>query len=135
MSEFLSNLLIAVITAAVPVLTTYAVKLIKQVGASAAAKTDDAKKQGYANEIALAVSEAVSMVSQTYVDSLKNSGEFTKEAQKKAAEKALAACLASISPAAQEFMESVYDDITEYLITKIEAEVRNQKTGIGHLIA
>ena len=72
MSEFLSNLLIAVITAAVPVLTTYAVKLIKQVGASAAAKTDDAKKQGYANEIALAVSEAVSMVSQTYVDSLKN---------------------------------------------------------------
>ena len=85
MSEFLSNLLIAVITAAVPVLTTYAVKLIKQVGASAAAKTDDAKKQGYANEIALAVSEAVSMVSQTYVDSLKNSGEFTKEAQKKAA--------------------------------------------------
>ena len=91
MSEFLSNLLIAVITAAVPVLTTYAVKLIKQVGASAAAKTDDAKKQGYANEIALAVSEAVSMVSQTYVDSLKNSGEFTKEAQKKAAEKALAA--------------------------------------------
>ena len=113
MSEFLSNLLIAVITAAVPVLTTYAVKLIKQVGASAAAKTDDAKKQGYANEIALAVSEAVSMVSQTYVDSLKNSGEFTKEAQKKAAEKALAACLASISPAAQEFMESVYDDITE----------------------
>lgn len=135
MSEFLSNLLIAVITAAVPVLTTYAVKLIKQVGASAAAKTDDAKKQGYANEIALAVSEAVSMVSQTYVDSLKNSGEFTKEAQKKAAEKALAACLASISPAAQEFMESVYDDITECLTTKIEAEVRNQKTGIGHLIA
>ena len=130
MSEFLSNLLIAVITAAVPVLTTYAVKLIKQVGASAAAKTDDAKKQGYANEIALAVSEAVSMVSQTYVDSLKNSGEFTKEAQKKAAEKALAACLASISPAAQEFMESVYDDITEYLTTKID-----QKTGIGHLIA
>ena len=37
MSEFLSNLLIAVITAAVPVLTTYSVKLIKQVGASAAA--------------------------------------------------------------------------------------------------
>ena len=133
MSEFLSNLLIAVITAAVPVLTIYAVKLIKQVDANVAAKTDDAKKQGYANEIALAVSEAVSMVSQTYVDSLKNSGEFTKEAQKKAAEKALAACLASISPAAQEFMESVYGDLTEYLTTKIEAEVRNQKIGLRSL--
>ena len=71
MSEFLSNLLIAVITAAVPVLTIYAVKLIKQVDANVAAKTDDAKKQGYANEIAQAVSEAVSATSQTYVDSSK----------------------------------------------------------------
>lgn len=139
MSEFLSNLMIAVITAAVPVLTTYAVKLIKQVGANAAAKTDDTKKQGYANEIARAVSEAVSATSQTYVDSLKNSGNFTLEAQREAAEKALTACIASISPAAQEFVESVYGDLTEYLTTKIEAEVRNQKlgvsVGIGQLIA
>ena len=45
MNEFLSNLLIAVITAAVPVLTAYGVKLIKQVAADAAAKTDSTKKQ------------------------------------------------------------------------------------------
>lgn len=133
MNEFLSNLLIAVITAAVPVLTAYAVKLIKQVGANAAAKTDDTKKQGYANEIAQAVSEAVSATSQTYVDSLKNAGKFTPEAQREAAEKALTACLASISPAAQEFVESVYGDLTEYLTTKIEAEVRNQKIGLRAL--
>lgn len=136
MNEFLSDLLIAVITAAVPILTTYAVKLIKQVAANAAADTDDTKKKSYLNEIAQAVSEAVSMTSQTYVDSLKNSGQFTPEAQREAAEKALAACIASISPAAQEFVKSVYGDITEYLTTKIEAEVRNQKIGIsvGHLI-
>lgn len=133
MNEFLSNLMIAVITAAVPVITTYAVKLIRQVGANAAAKTDDTKKQGYANEIAQAVSEAVSATSQTYVDSLKNSGEFTLEAQREAAEKALTACIASISPAAQEFVESVYGDLTEYLTTKIEAEVRNQKIGFRAL--
>lgn len=139
MNEFLSNLLIAVITAAVPVLTAYGVKLIKQVTADAAAKTDSTKKQDYIREIADAIADAVSATSQTYVDSLKNSGEFTPEAQKKAAEKALTACLASISPAAQEFVESVYGDLTEYLTTKIEAEVRNQKlgvsVGIGQLIA
>ncbi len=133
MNEFLSNLLIAVITAAVPVLTTYGVKLIKQIAANAATKTDSAKQQGYIKEIADAIADAVSATSQTYVDALKNSGEFTLEAQKKAAEKALTACLASISPAAQEFVKSVYGDLTEYLTTKIEAEVRNQKIGFRAL--
>ena len=45
----------------------------------------------------------------------------------------MTACLASISPATQEFIESVYGDLTEYLTTKIEAEVRNQKIGLRSL--
>ena len=126
MNEFLSSLLQAVIIAAVPVLT-YAVKLIRQVAANAAAKTDSIKMQGYLNEAAQAISEAVEATSQTYVDSLKQADKFTPEAQREAAEKALAACIANISPAAQFFIESVYGDITEYLTTRIEAEVRRQK--------
>ena len=83
--------------------------------------------QGYLNEAAQAISEAVEATSQTYVDSLKQADKFTPEAQREAAEKALAACIANISPAAQFFIESVYGDITEYLTTRIEAEVRRQK--------
>ena len=101
MNEFLSSLLQAVIIAAVPVLTTYAVKLIRQVAANAAAKTDSIKMQGYLNEAAQAISEAVEATSQTYVDSLKQADKFTPEAQREAAEKALAACIANISPALQ----------------------------------
>ena len=56
-----------------------------------------------------------------------NAGKFDAEAQKQAAQKALAACLQSISPAAQRFIESAYGDIREYLTTRIEAEVRKQK--------
>ena len=41
--------------------------------------------------------------------------------------KALEACLASISPAAQSVIEAAYGDIQEYLKTRIEAEVRAQK--------
>ena len=52
------------------------------------------------------------------------------EAQKEAAQKALTACLASISPAAQAFIEVLYADLTEYLTTKIEAEVRRQKIAL-----
>lgn len=127
MNEFLSNLLVAVLTAAVPVITAYGVSLIKKAAEYAAANTESTKAQGYIKEIMEAVSEAVAATSQTYVDALKNAGNFTPEAQKKAAQKALAACLASISPSAQAFAEKTYGDLTEYLTTKIEAEVRKQK--------
>ena len=126
MNELLSDLLIAVITAAVPVLTAFAITYIKRV----AAETDDVKAQGYITEIADAVSAAVAATSQTYVDALKQAGKFDLEAQKEAAQKALTACLASISPAAQAFIEALYGDLTEYLTTKIEAEVRRQKIAL-----
>ena len=51
MNEFLSNLLIAVITAAVPVLTAYGVTLIRKASTNIAAKTEDAKVQNYITEI------------------------------------------------------------------------------------
>lgn len=127
MQEFLSSLLTAVITAAIPVLAAYGISLLKKAAENAAADTDDIKVQGYIKEIANAISDAVAATSQTYVDALKQSGTFTVEVQKEAAQKALAACIASISPAAQAFIEAAYGDLKEYLSTKIEAEVRKQK--------
>lgn len=127
MSEFLSDLLIAVITATVPVLTVYGVSLIRKVAANAAAQTDNTKAQGYITEIGIAVSDAVSATSQTYVDALKKAGSFTKEAQTEAAQRALATCIASISPAAAAFIEQAYGDMKDYLMTRIEAQVRAQK--------
>ena len=127
MQEFLMNLFTAVVTAAVPVIAGYVIVLIRKDGDNAAAETEDIKVQGYTKEIANAIADAVAATSQTYVDALKNAGEFTLEAQKEALQKSLTACIASISPAAQAFIESAYGDITEYLTTKIEAEVRKQK--------
>jgi len=40
------------------------------------------------------------------------------------------ACIASLTPAAKEFIEKVYGDLNGYLANKIEAEVRNQKQGL-----
>lgn len=97
MKEVLINLLMAVVTAAVPVVTAYVVSLIKKAGEDAAADTEDIKKRGYIEEITAGISDAVSATSQTYVDALKQAGTFTPEAQAEAAKKALAACLASIS--------------------------------------
>lgn len=131
MQELLSNLLITVITAAVPVITAYGISLIKKTAENAAANTSNVKEQGYIREIADAISDAVAATSQTYVDALKKAGVFTKEAQEEAAKKSLTACLASISPAAQAFIEAAYGDVRDYLVNKIEAEVRKQKVSIG----
>ncbi|WP_304584733.1 hypothetical protein [Acutalibacter muris] len=127
MKEMLLDLLLAVIAAAVPVLTAYAVGYIKQAGKHAQANTDNIKAQGYIKEITDAIADAVAATSQTYVDALKQAGKFTPEAQAEAAKKALNACLASISPAAMAFIEGIYGDVKDYLTNKIEAEVRKQK--------
>ena len=127
MKEMLLDLLLAVTAAAVPVLTAYAVGYIKQAGKHAQANTDNIKAQGYIKEITDAIADAVAATSQTYVDALKQAGKFTPEAQAEAAKKALNACLASISPAAMEFIEGIYGDVKDYLTNKIEAEVRKQK--------
>lgn len=127
MKELLFDLLLAVITAAIPALTAYALSYINKVKENAVADTYDIKKQGYIKEIANAISDAVAATSQTYVDALKQAGTFTKEAQAEAAQKALTACMASISPAATAFIEEAYGDLKAYLANKIEAEVRKQK--------
>ncbi len=127
MKEYISTLLLAVVTAAVPVLTSYAIGYIRQAGQRAQASTDDIKVQGYIKEITDAISDAVEATSQTYVDALKKAGKFDDEAQAEAAKRALTACIASISPAANAFIKSVYGDLEVYLKNKIEAEVRKQK--------
>lgn len=131
MSEFLQELFLAVVTAAVPTITAFIIVLIKRLGEKAATQTEDTKVQGYITEIANAISDAVAATNQTYVDALKSAGSFTKEAQAEAASKALAAAVAAISPAAQAFIAEVYGDLNEYLTTKIEAEVRSQKLSAG----
>ena len=127
MQEFMRDIFLAVITAAVPVLTAYLIVFIRKAGDSAAANAESIKSKTYITEAAEAIAAAVAATNQTYVDSLKNAGKFDANAQKEAAQKALEACLASISPTAQSFIEAAYGDIREYLATRIEAEVRAQK--------
>ncbi len=98
----------------------------------AIADNDDIMLQSYNEEITTAVTDAVAATSQTYVDVLKKADKFDKEAQADAARKALTACIASISLAAQAFIEEAYGNISDYLTNKIEAEVRKQKLELAY---
>lgn len=127
MQDLISDLLVAVVTVCVPIFTAYIVKAIQKAGDNAAADTEDIKVRGYIEEITAAITQAVSATSQTYVDALKENGEFTLEAQKEALQKSIETAKAILSPAALEFIDDVYGDFVEYVTPKIEAEVRKQK--------
>ena len=127
MNEAVFNLLMAVVTAAVTALSAFVAAFVKKKGEQAAAETNSTLLKDVIEEVTGIVSIAVSAVSQTYVDELKKAGSFDAEAQKQALAMALAACIKAISPATKAFIEETYGDLTEYLTTYIEAEVRKQK--------
>ncbi len=128
MKEFLFELLQAVATAAVPVCAAFLIRFLQRKSEQVKAQTDSDEAKKLLAEITDAVTTAVAFTSQTYVDALKKSGEFTKEAQSKAARKALEACESALSAKAIVFIETHYGDLTKYLTTKIEAEVKAQKS-------
>lgn len=125
MKEVFFEALQTAMIAIVPVIAGY---IAVQIKTKITSDVKNETERRYAEQIASAVSDAVLMTSQTYVDTLKKAGAFNKEAQKEAAEKALNACIASISPAAKKFINEMYGSVTEYLSTKIEAEVKAQKS-------
>lgn len=67
-------------------------------------------------------------MAQTYVDDLKKIGTFTEENQRIAMQKALEVAKKQLTQEALEFITTAYGDITEYLTSRLEAEVRNQKS-------
>lgn len=119
----MNDLILTALTTAVLIVGGFAAKALNNLASINA-------NNKLVKEIASAAADAVAMVSQTYVDALKAAGAFDKAAQEEALSRALAACLASLSASAQQYIEETYGDITAYLTTKIEAEVRAQKLGI-----
>lgn len=127
MNDFFSTLLQAVLVAAVPVIAAFASKGFVALAQYLGVKVENATFAKYADQIAKAVSTAVIYVAQTYVDELKKSGTFTEENQKIAMQKALEVAKKQLTQEALEFIEITYGDITEYLTSKLEAEVKIQK--------
>jgi len=75
----------------------------------------------------------VTFTSQKYVDELKKSGQFTKENQEWALKVAIAQAKVLLTQEAKDFLEAAYGPLDRYLEGLIEAEVRNQKMGVGTL--
>ncbi len=127
MNEFLSTLLQAVATAAIPVCAAYLVQFLRRKSKQIRAQTDSLTTKELLAEVTEAVATAVTYTSQTYVDALKKSGVFDKKAQLEALQKSKDKTLALLSESAKSVLAEIYGDLDAYLETKIEAEVRAQK--------
>lgn len=149
LNETISALLFAVITAAVPILAKAAITAINQWIAKVQAEIEDTKvvtesaaqkelltvAGKYYAQLMEIVTASVDMVSQTYVDSLKDSGTFTPDAQKKAFTDAYDNVTNLMTEDMENVLGKIYDDIPSLIKTLIEATVKNNKDGIKMLTA
>ena len=133
MNDFLTTLLQAVLVAAVPVCAAFIGKGIKALADYLGRKSESDVAKRFLDAVADAVSTAVTYTSQVYVDKLKETGQFTKENQREALGLAVAQAKNLLTAEAAAFLESAYGDLNEYLQSRIEAEVRNHKMGMGTL--
>lgn len=133
MNEFLTTLLQAVLVAAVPVCAAFVGKGLKALADYLGQKSENDMAKKYLAAVADAVATAVTYTSQVYVDKLKETGQFTKENQQEALGIAVAQAKNLLTVEAMAFLESAYGNLNEYLQSRIEAEVRNQKMGVGTL--
>lgn len=73
------------------------------------------------------IGDIVIMVSQTFVDSLKESGNFDKEAQAKAFDMAKTAALNGMSDSMKKYIDKYCGGLDEWLRIQIEAWVKKNK--------
>ena len=109
------------------VLTGYLVQWIKAKTAEATEKNQKDVFDKYITMLGETITKCVSATNQTYVDTLKQAGSFNTEAQKHAFEMTLSAVLNVLGNDAIEYLTAIYGDLTGYLTTLIEAEVKAQK--------
>ena len=93
-------------------------------------KIKDKELAAFATTITTVVGNAVKAVTQTYVDSLKGTDAWTKEAQEKALQMALETAKSELTDEALTYIELQHGDIDKYLVTLIESTLFNLKNQI-----
>lgn len=91
------------------------------------AKTDNEIAQKYIDMIYETIASCVTATNQTYVESLKKDGAFTKEAQEEAFKRTMDSVLTILTQDALDYIVNMTGDLNTYLTQLIEAEVNRQK--------
>lgn len=109
------------------VLTICLINYIKAKKQEILDKNNNALLEKYVNMLDNTITQCVLATTQTYVDNLKGQNVFDADAQKKAFEKTYQAVFAILADDAKEYLTNAMGDLETYVISKIEAEVKNNK--------
>ena len=115
----LNEVLYTLITCALMIVVKFVIQLIRT-------KTAEIKNTEVQQMIDN-IGDIVIMVSQTFVDSLKESGNFDKEAQAKAFDMAKTAALNGMSDSMKKYIDKYCGGLDEWLRIQIEAWVKKNK--------
>lgn len=120
MNEILINVLSIIVTAVIiPLISYLGVRLSTYLNNKI--KDENAKRM--LNEATQIVLNATRVVFQTYVEALKEKGEFSTDAQLIALGKAKTIALSEMSEDIKNFITKNYGDLTNWITNQIEASI------------
>lgn len=128
--ELVTQIFELIIIPLLGIITTYVVKLVNKKIAEIDSSIDNEMASKYFEMLDNTITSCVLATTQTYVDSLKNSGEFTKEAQKEAFNKTYSAVMNILSEDAVEYLNNIVGDLNTYIESKIESEIKINKANV-----
>lgn len=125
--SLLNELLIQCIYPLIGILSVFLIKFICEKSAQIKDKIENDTADKYITMLNDTICSCVKATTQTYVENLKKQNAFTEEAQRTAFEKTFNAVMAILTEDAKKYLANIYGDLTEYISTRIEAEVKNNK--------
>ncbi len=109
------------------VLTAYAIKWLNVKETEVINRVDNDTADKYIALLFETIRDCVSATTQTYVESLKSQGKFDAEAQQTAFQMSFDSVMQILSDDAKVYLANIYGDLSAFITTKIEAEVKAQK--------
>lgn len=109
------------------ILTKMLVTYLQTKSKELASKTDNEIAEKYIKMLTETITSCVISTNQTYVETLKNKGEFTIEAQKVAFKDTYENVLKILSEDCKDYLQEAFGDLETYITNRIEAEVKAQK--------
>ena len=125
--EFLQNLVYVIITAAVPVITTFVCKYLQALYEEHKNKIKNEKAQVVLGQVVDMIGAAVETTTNTYVKNLKASEMFDADAQKEAFRMTYETIKGQLTDEAKDIISNTYSDVDLFLTTKIEQIVEQLK--------
>ena len=126
MNEFIEAMTPALIDALaliIAALAGYLITYINKKKKALEAEINNESAKAYLDMVEKTIVDCVNATNQTFVETLKKEGNFTKEAQKEAFSRTLQSVKAILSKDCLEYLSFITTDLNAYLYNKIEAEV------------